>query len=542
MNSNLKLLPAALFVAVLALAGCGGGSSDDMTPDPAPTPTPTPTPPPSGNEQVDQSGKAVEAALAARTAALKAEADGETAAKGLTTRAVRGNSAMAAMNAQAIIDAAAEVEKQIMAAENAVAMIEAAIAALPADTVNRAGVLASLNDDLMSAKGYLTDINDDVNLEGELYMVKGQLDEGMPSDFSTKVAAAIQSAFDAEDSPGTAWWLDVVADDNRVGHTNAAGADADARAARLKYGVSASTAPPSFMPLTLTGGALNLSGALLSQFTDRGDGAEEDGVLVAAELTTGTTPINANPRAVTYKGLMGNLTCATATECGSKDGALTGPWSLAMDPASRTTDSDPNALYRLVEGKYVAFEGGYVTYGYWLGGTDDAPNINTFAVPSGYGDFVAATVTVGSTAGPLTASYNGDASGIAVIRTVNPNDATDVTSRRSGAFTADVSLSADFSGTAPELSGDITGFAGGVADPTWRVELRPANVDTSTGALTADPIPAAVGFRGTSEAETEGRWTAQMAGGAAGARPTAVYGGFGAYFPNGEAVGAYQAD
>ena len=40
MNSNLKLLPAALFVAVLALAGCGGGSSDDTMPPPPPPPTP----------------------------------------------------------------------------------------------------------------------------------------------------------------------------------------------------------------------------------------------------------------------------------------------------------------------------------------------------------------------------------------------------------------------------------------------------------------------------------------------------------------------
>ncbi len=41
MNSNLKLLPATLLVAVLALAGCGGGSGDgDMMPDPMPTPTP----------------------------------------------------------------------------------------------------------------------------------------------------------------------------------------------------------------------------------------------------------------------------------------------------------------------------------------------------------------------------------------------------------------------------------------------------------------------------------------------------------------------
>ena len=42
MNSNLKLLPAALLVAVLALAGCGGGS-DDMTTPPEPTEPPPPT-------------------------------------------------------------------------------------------------------------------------------------------------------------------------------------------------------------------------------------------------------------------------------------------------------------------------------------------------------------------------------------------------------------------------------------------------------------------------------------------------------------------
>ena len=40
MNSNLKLLPATLLVAVLALAGCGGGSGGDTTPDPMPMPTP----------------------------------------------------------------------------------------------------------------------------------------------------------------------------------------------------------------------------------------------------------------------------------------------------------------------------------------------------------------------------------------------------------------------------------------------------------------------------------------------------------------------
>ena len=49
MNSNLKLLPATLLVAVLALAGCGGGSGDDTT-------TPPPPPPPTPQEECENAG------------------------------------------------------------------------------------------------------------------------------------------------------------------------------------------------------------------------------------------------------------------------------------------------------------------------------------------------------------------------------------------------------------------------------------------------------------------------------------------------------
>ncbi len=85
MNSNLKLLPAALTVAMLALAGCGGGSSDDMMPDPTP-PTPQELCEDAGNnwhegdcytdqELIDlgiEQGREAEAEESAKAAAAKA--------------------------------------------------------------------------------------------------------------------------------------------------------------------------------------------------------------------------------------------------------------------------------------------------------------------------------------------------------------------------------------------------------------------------------------------------------------------------------------
>ena len=82
MNSNWKLLPATLLVAVLALAGCGGGSGGDTTPDPAPMPTPEEQCQDAGNlwedgecktaEDLREEGREAEAAE--REAAAAAEA------------------------------------------------------------------------------------------------------------------------------------------------------------------------------------------------------------------------------------------------------------------------------------------------------------------------------------------------------------------------------------------------------------------------------------------------------------------------------------
>ena len=72
MNSNLKLLPAALLVAVLALAGCGGSSSDS---------TPTgPTPEEEANQRADDAEQRADQAEADLEAERKARAEAEAAA------------------------------------------------------------------------------------------------------------------------------------------------------------------------------------------------------------------------------------------------------------------------------------------------------------------------------------------------------------------------------------------------------------------------------------------------------------------------------
>ena len=583
MNSNFKLLPAALLVAMLALAGCGGGS-DDTTDPPTTTPDPTPPPPPpSGNEQVSQSGAALERASDARDAAKKAEDDAESAVKKLGTLAVGGNSRKAGEYAQDVLDAADDVADQIAIVEKAIMDIEAAIAALPMDVPNRANVLESLNDDLMSAQSYLNQI-DAVDLSGEVYTVKGALDTGEPSDFSTAVAEAIQSAFTAEPAnPGQTTLiartrLGAPADPrdaaDRIAHLSSI--DAAQRKLAGSQGMidRSDNVPASFgvLPGLNDDNQLPVAGQFLTSFVDRrrlSDSATdptevpsghetEDAVLSILDLADATGDLTTGEGAsgihVGHKGLNGLLRC-TDTPCGQDGGVLTGNWVLHFPEVTTEAGADglgysgavandnhrasnPHDLYRLIEGEYRAFPGIFVYYGYWLDGTDAAPNVNTFADPSANAPaFVAASVATTANSGPSRASYSGKTAGIAVVKTYDPNDSANVTSRTSGGFTADVSLEADFTQTDPNLSGEIDNFAGGVADPMWRVVLGEAIIDGTAGTVLGDTV----GYRGTAEGPSQADWNATMLGGDTGVRPTTVHGGWGANFPNGEAVGGYYA-
>ena len=515
-----------------------------------------------GTEQVADSGVAALAALRAYEAAKAAEKSAHDAIKILGTGGtsghalggtlnVKGDSAKAAEYAKKILDAVSELEKQETAVANEVEAIEEAITAfeaLDSDEVDDyADRLESLRDDLRSAKRHQTQIAA-IQLESEEYRVQSQSGQRKPSAFASYVATAVQSAFDNTNEATAAAWLN---GSDRIQHQAAVSAD-ERRDDLTPHGNSESTAPDGYKKLDLirvgTTQGYDVEDASLSLFTDLlSGGGTEDDVLTSTDATEAATTV----RDVLYKGLRANLTCPTDATCGSEDGVLTGPWLLVENPTpvaatatlQGTTDLD-GSLFREIEGVYRAFEGGYVEYGYWLEGTDGAPVIVTFAEPSAdLPNHVAASIETGVNTGPAQAKYSGDALGISVIREVNPSDSTDVTSRKSGEFTADVSLTANFgtdSTAQPRLSGEITNFKGSATDSAWRVVLHPTDIPDG-GVIPQSSSGDATGYRGTTGLTDQGAWIATVRGGGAGVRPTDVYGGFGAHFPNGEAVGGYQA-
>ena len=524
-----------------------------------------------GNEQVANSGIAVLAAENALRAARKAASDADKAHKLLGaggtgtetgselggTLDLRGESADAEKYAKAILDAAATLEAQEAVADKAVTDIEAARAALPADTPNRADVLESIEDDLTSAQSYQRQILA-IDLDGEVYRVQGPKGDRTPKDFADYVAKAIDDAFGAENAGASnAGWLRALPANRIIGTGRIAHTDllsAPRRKLIEDHGHMKSTAPADFTPLPKPGGRFVLTGAALSHFVDNSSETAEDRVLTSAEVTTAAgrvevtdevTPLATSTIDVTYLGLTGDLTCPAAGTCGVRDGVLTGAWYLAQD-SDDDTHTDQSGLFRLVDGVWRKFEGGYVEYGYWLQGTDDAPHIVTFADPADRTNSVAhaLTLTSADANAPDQAKYSGDAVGISVLRTFNPSNPGEVTSRKSGSFTADVSLTAKFSGTEPELGGRIDNFQGKAVGSGWYVVLDESTIG-SAGVLTGESVAVGRTGPGNNQQGAPGRWTAQMTGGSTAdpvESPDAVHGGFGAYFPNGAATGAYQAE
>ena len=110
------------------------------------------------------------------------------------------------------------------------------------------------------------------------------------------------------------------------------------------------------------------------------------------------------------------------------------------------------------------------------------------------------------------ATYTGSAAGMSVHKTYDGNNMQ--TGINSGAFTAEVSLTATF-GTTPMLKGMVSKFqGGGHTDPTWSVELQETALAAAGNFDTTGNLGVA---KGTGQA---GVWRAQGHG-ADGERPTA---------------------
>ena len=199
MNSNWKLLPAALLVAVLAMAGCGGGGSDDTTP--TPPEQPTEPAPPASVEQLSLDIQAAEnMAIAANKMATDALASAKANSEMLTTAEVGGESGVAMKAAMDILEAEMDIGTALMNAEAALEAAEDAqtsVMALPDDHPHK-GALTTTVDRVVMDVGMYVDmvkaINDGTELEDYVVLVEGDDGDRTARDIANIVGGDIAGA------------------------------------------------------------------------------------------------------------------------------------------------------------------------------------------------------------------------------------------------------------------------------------------------------------------------------------------------------------
>ena len=469
-----------------------------------------------------------DAAVAAGAAAEKAVKDATEASK-LTTMEVNGDSMVATDNAQAILDAHDAAAKPVMDAQTALdnamaAMVHAA--ALADDDASKSSLVAALEAAIMVAESHLkaaTEHRDSETLETAVKMVTGDNPEAKgypmtPADHGKAVAMAIGEALGGElDTDGIARGDDIVTAtdgvpavtvsnvvrmDDHTGKTWAeiVGDDAlkDMRIAELMTGNSRAVKAASFADMPLA-------------------------AIAADAPAEGDTIDDGNQYGGAYKGIDGVVYCAGA-DCKVEDAKLTGSWYF--------TPTSPMAYYEKVGVAVVyTLETDYAQFGHWL--TVDAAGlatVNRYAL-SATATNPSWTVDADMMLTDTSATYEGTAAGMSLHKEVDGDGAAVPGTIQSGAFTADVTLTAQFSVEPADqlLGGTVDNFQGNAVDPLWTVRFDRTAVDT-TGAVAAG--------RTDASGDRDGIWTADSYG-AIDARPVGIFGGFNAHFLDGHAAGVY---
>ncbi len=503
MNSNLKLLPAALLVAMLALAGCGGGGGDDtMTPtDPTP-----PTPDPAAlATAVDAASDAV---AASEMASMLLEGALE-ASKALDAKSVNGSSQMAYDNAMKVLSAGAAIEAERAKAAAAVATAEGV------DTTGMsAAEMARITNLINAAKGSLEEITDiqdamgDGSLASAVMVVKatasvGDSDAMIAMSKAADVASAIKTAMGTTATP--------------IAPAGTAANDA------------VMTTSHSGMTFMQIAGSNRMAVTMAGDITS--DALGETKLTGGSGGTFAATALNAPQTSVFYDGIPGQLVCLSAACNADDDGKITG--DVVFLP------TDPTAVYvkKTYGGVYEAITN-VASYGYWL---DDSNAIIRHVSSKSPTGSVAWTHDDSEAGSPVKASYSGMAGGYSYRTVGEGDDKVD----HSGEFTANVSLTASFTDTANEqgLEGSISGFAGGThVNPNWYVNL-------GAGTITGASVTGTVGVGVSPNVATSGAWTAtgySTGTGASGAddenaNPSGFVGSFNAGFTDGAAAGVYSA-
>ena len=531
MSSRLKLA-GICFAAAFALAACGGGGGTTATMPPPPTEPPPPAGPTPSEQVSDLFAKVSKYEMQASDAQKAAEAALEDAGMKsgmLDAVSVKGESATAEDNAQAVLDAVGKVDMAVMDAENALMALNQAkmdAEAIPDDTANLAQLKTDIDNAIEAAEGNLEaaegirDNRGAGSLAALVAMIMGDNGKKTAAMWGMDVASSIQTGLNG--------W--VVGDD----HGTAAGT----ASATIKNPVSMNDAPANAMTFEEIVGTENFKPMPVG--TTPTKMASLEGMTVASVKITGTIPEAGQPFATTavtdadsddnYMGILGSVYCLAAT-CKVEDGKLGAGWYFApTNPVQQR--------YRHKVGVGYEVFNDYASYGYWVqvdadGNVDDVDDFKTFATGSHVADSAVAADATGISAEDIgddegKATYSGSAAGMSVVTVPNPAGA-DRVAGKSGAFTASVTLNATF-GADPTVDGMITNFSGDAIGSGWSVTLRSQTL--AAGGSTD-------GQTRTDGQAADGTWSAQPYGGSATARPSGIHGGFEANFRDGNAIGAY---
>ena len=506
-------------VFTLGLAACGGGGGGDAPVTGAAAPTVA--------ELFATAQDSRDASFAAAKAAGDAVKAATEASGKLTTRMVNGDSMTATANAQAVLYMQDATVKAATDAETALQEAKDALEDATKHAADNASLMAALDAAIKAAEADVktaTDDRDGEALKDAVAKVTGaNEDEPMSAaDHGRMVAMAIGGALlpmSSVDGSGmrvadfvaepAANAMNVVMMDDHTGKT---WAEIVGETSKMRLGTSA-TETREVDAASIAGMTLNSEQAMTAA-----EMFENNGLQVGA----------------TYKGIPGTAFCQ-GSDCKveavgpDEDNVrkFTGSWYFTPT----TPDADNAKVYYEKDGTATDYgpETNYAQFGHWLAVTDDGVvTVHTFA-----GGGVTGTNTETLDVGTATlldesATYEGTAAGMSLHKEFDGDGGVVPGTLQSGAFTADVTLTAKF-GTAPRLGGYINGFKGYAVDPDWRVTLVENAFDAASLELAAGT---------TTASGQDGQWSAQGYG-TSGARPTGIFGGFNAHFSDGHAAGAY---
>ena len=479
-----------------------------------------------------------EAAGTAAAAAVKAATDAQAK---LGTLNAAGDSMAEYTNAKAILDADADAKQAVVdaeAAKTAAETAKTAAEALDADNAHKASLLAALNEAIKVADAQIkaaTLSRDRDDLEAAVDAVTGGENadpQGTPASLAKAVAMAVGEALGAMTTDAGLprpvaddAIVDEVADPttvmNVVGMNDSQG--------KTWAGIVGDKAMESRV------GASNTVVMIASIDGMTATAVHDDGF-------TGTFRDGQEITGANYKGILGTAYCLSA-DCAVTDGKLEKGWYFTPTSPTAfyvksTADDDPATMDVDESKRYVA-ETLYAQFGHWLTMVDEGGamvvQVNRYATTEGNTDNLSYVKATGM---PDSATYNGDAAGMSLHKTLDSDGG--ITSIYSGAFTADAELILRFGdGADLTLGGTIDNFQteseGMNVDPLWTVELE-------RRVFASDP-QGGTGMGSFADGKTvatgrDGVWSA-TAYGEQNMRPTGVFGGFNAHFSDGHAAGVY---